>query len=261
MKRQKWSESRQHRKLEVRSLTVRQDINCLVVDVEEATETLADSHERPVTGVDMRIELEMTRHVAPSSQQQELGRRLLPMHDGLGAAVHARPVVVLLTLRPVRVGVLVVRRGRHRMARLLVGPRRQILVQRARIQERPRKEKRRLFGPAAWPGDDGLSREYATRRGTTISSPRPRPRPRAPNGNGDDVVSVTASRRQAPSPAHALGVRHPLAAGSSRHPHAIRSLWRSRRHGNRIDPTRWEPEPKPEARRRFAIARSRAVNS
>ncbi|EFN65363.1 hypothetical protein EAG_04945 [Camponotus floridanus] len=112
------------------------------------------------------------------------------------------------------------------MARLLVGPRRQILVQRARIQERPRKEKRRLFGPAETrgPGDDGLSREFATRRGTTISSPRPRPRPRAPNGNGDDVVSVTASRHQAPSPAHALGVRHPLAAGSSRHPHAIRSL-------------------------------------
>lgn len=103
---------------------MRQDVNGLVVDVEEATEALADSHERPVTGVDVRIELEMTRHVAPSSQQQELSRRLLlPMHDGLGAAVHSRPVVVLLTLRPVRVGVLV-RRGRHRMARLLVGPKR-----------------------------------------------------------------------------------------------------------------------------------------
>lgn len=102
---------------------MRQDVNGLVVDVEETTEALADSHERPVTGVDVRIELEMTRHVAPSSQQQNLGRRLLPMHDGLGAAVHARSVVVLLTLRPVRVGVLV-RRGRHRMARLLVGPKR-----------------------------------------------------------------------------------------------------------------------------------------
>lgn len=105
------------------SLTVRQDVNGLIVDVEEATEALADGHERSVAGVDVRIELEMTGHVAPSSQQQDLGRSFLLMHDGLGAAVHARPVVVLLTLRLVRVGVLV-QRGRHRMARLLVGPKR-----------------------------------------------------------------------------------------------------------------------------------------
>lgn len=192
---------------------MRQDINCLVVDVEEATEALADSHERPVTGVDVRIELEMTRHVAPSSQQQDLGRRLLLMHDGLGAAVHARPVVVLLTLRPVRVGVLVVRRGRHRMARLLVGPRR---ANSRATRENPRtspageEEIIRPLGPVTTGYAE--SNEIATRRGTK-SSPGPRPRRRAPNGNGDDVVSVTASGRQsAKQPAHALGVRRPLAA-------------------------------------------------
>jgi len=94
---------------------VRQDVDGLVVDVEKATEALADGHERPVAGEDVRIELEVPRHVAPSSQQQDLGRRLLRTRR-LGG----HPLVVLPP-RSVRVGVLV-RRARHRrrMARSLV---------------------------------------------------------------------------------------------------------------------------------------------
>lgn len=104
-------------------LTVRQDVDGLVVDVEKATEALADGHERPVAGEDVRIELEVLRHVAPSSQEQELGRRLLRMRR-LGIAA-GHPLVVL-TPRSVRVGVLLVRRARdrRRMARSLVVPER-----------------------------------------------------------------------------------------------------------------------------------------
>lgn len=100
-------------------LTVRQDVDGLIVDVEKATEALADGHERSVAGEDVGIKLKVPRHFAPSSQQQDLGRRLLRMRR-LGAVGH--PLVVL-TPRSVRVGVLV-RRARHRrrMARSLVVP-------------------------------------------------------------------------------------------------------------------------------------------
>lgn len=106
--------------------TVRQDVDGLVVHVEEATETLADGHKRPVAGEDVRIELEMLRHVAPSSQQQDLGRRLLLMRH-LGT-VHT---VVVLTPRSVRIGVLLRARHRLRMARL-VGPERRCATANAR---------------------------------------------------------------------------------------------------------------------------------
>jgi len=100
---------------------MRQDVDGLVMDIEKATEALADGHKRPVAGENVRIELEVPRHVAPSSQQQDLSRRLLRTRH-LGTAEH--PLVVL-TPRSVRVGVLV-RRARHRrrMARSLVVPER-----------------------------------------------------------------------------------------------------------------------------------------
>ena len=48
------------------------DIDSLIVDVEQTTKTLSNCHERPVTSEDVRIELQMLRHVAPSSEKMNL---------------------------------------------------------------------------------------------------------------------------------------------------------------------------------------------
>lgn len=53
---------------------MRQDVDGFIVDIKETTETLTDGHERPVTGMYVRIELEMSRHVAPSSEEKTLRR-------------------------------------------------------------------------------------------------------------------------------------------------------------------------------------------
>lgn len=202
---------------------MRQDVNGLIVEVEEATQALADGHERPVTGVDVRIELEMTRHVAPSSQQQDLGRRfLLMMHDGLGAAVHARPVVVLLALRLVRVSGVLVRRSRHRMARSLVGPKRR------------RANAPRIRGTSLSRGEEQIIRPATTtaseRRDRIRDEVRGRLRARRAL-NGGDVV--TASRRRCCPPlARLAGWQQPssardsasLTVPSSRQPSSIPSL-------------------------------------
>lgn len=174
---------------------MRQDVDGLVVDVEKASEALADGHERPVAGEDVRIELEVRRHVAPSSERQDLGRRLLRTRR-LGIAA-GHPLVVL-TPRSVRVGVLLVRRARdrRRMARSLVVP------------------ERRTRG-ARYLGEEGSVRpaDEAEIRERESSPPR--------------AVSRASSQRRRRR--HCIVVRTrraetPPTAGSSRHPHAIRPL-------------------------------------
>ena len=136
-------------------LTMRQDVDSLVVDVEKATEALADGHERSVAGENVGVKLKVPRHFAPSSQQQDFGRHLVRMRPSrLGAVGH--PLVVL-TPRSVRVGVLV-RRARHRrrMARSLVVP-----------------EQRRANANAQYPQPRGRGIGPASGQGNiTRSSPR-----------------------------------------------------------------------------------------
>lgn len=132
-----------------RRLTVRQDVDGLIVDIEEAAEALTDGHERPIAGEDMRIKLEMPRHVAPSSQQQDLGRRVLLRRLSGGPVMHPLFVVVVWTLprsarrrRRPAVGVLAHRRTQHRlrMARPLVGSERRRATANAGNQP-PRKKR------------------------------------------------------------------------------------------------------------------------
>ncbi|KAI4475715.1 hypothetical protein M0802_015057 [Mischocyttarus mexicanus] len=49
---------------------MRHDVDGLIVDIKEAANTLTGGHERPVTSMYVRIELEMSRHVGPSSKEK-----------------------------------------------------------------------------------------------------------------------------------------------------------------------------------------------
>lgn len=180
-----------------RGLTVRQDVDGLIVDVEKATEALADGHERPVAGEDVRIELEVPRHVAPSSQQQDLGRRLRMRRLG------GHPLV--LTPRSVRVGVLLVRRARHRrrMARSLVVPERR----RATANARCPLIRGRGIGPASGRGGGTRSPPGAVRELSTAATsplqrrarrwnPRPPARRQQPSSARDSASLTVPSPRQ-----------------------------------------------------------------
>ena len=60
---------------------MRHDIDGFIVDVEEASQALADGHERPVPGADVRVELQVQWHVAPSPKQEDPRLFLrLPVH-------------------------------------------------------------------------------------------------------------------------------------------------------------------------------------
>lgn len=48
------------------------NINSFIVDAEQATQALADGHERPVPGAYVRVELQVLWHIAPSSQHSDL---------------------------------------------------------------------------------------------------------------------------------------------------------------------------------------------
>lgn len=52
-------------------LTMCQDIDSFIVDVKQTAETLGHGHEGSISSADVRIELQMLRHVAPSSQQTD----------------------------------------------------------------------------------------------------------------------------------------------------------------------------------------------
>lgn len=49
---------------------MRHDVDGLIVDIKETADTLTDGHERPVTSTYVRIKLEMSRHVDPSSKEK-----------------------------------------------------------------------------------------------------------------------------------------------------------------------------------------------
>lgn len=91
-------------------LTVRQDINGFVVDVEKATEALSGCHERPVAGENVRIELEMSGHIAPALQQQRFGHPLMRCPGTVDV------LLVVATPRTFHIGDILARH-RLRMAR------------------------------------------------------------------------------------------------------------------------------------------------
>lgn len=108
------------------------DINSLIVYIKETAKTLSDGHERSVTSADMGIELQVLRHVAPSSQKANLRfffLRWLLVHSSL---------IVVLAIKYFRVANILERRiCRLRMMLVVSKQRRanEVLVRNVRSTE------------------------------------------------------------------------------------------------------------------------------